>query len=69
MGELVAFRSRGSDPRVRLACSIGAVDGSAEILFFTGVRFGRLEDYPEQPKRKRNAPHCRAPRHAEHRER
>jgi hypothetical protein len=68
MGELLAFRPRGSEPRVRLLCGIGALAESAEILFFTGVRFGRLEDYPEHPKSKRNALR-RRPCRAERRER
>jgi hypothetical protein len=66
MGELVAFRPRGS--RSFPACSVSDVGESAEILFFTGVRFGRFEDYRQQPKAKRNAPR-RAPRRAERRER
>ncbi len=69
MGELVAFRPRGCSSRSLLACSVGAIGESAEILFFTGVRVGRFEDYSEPPKSKRAAPRRRAARRAERRER
>jgi hypothetical protein len=63
MGELVVFRpqSRGQQSRLRAADN----GESAEIVFFTGVRVGRFEDYVEQPKRRRIAPHRNAPRRAE----
>ncbi len=67
MGELVAFRPRECGSRSRPACS-DIADG-AEILFFTGVRFARFDDYTKPPKRKRNAARRRAPPPAERAER
>jgi hypothetical protein len=55
MGELVAFRpqSRAArGPRFHLARPEDSGEG-AEILFFTGVRFVRMEDYAEQVKTSR----------------
>jgi hypothetical protein len=60
MGELVAFRSTRSAARSPLNPS-----ESAEILFFTGVRFARFEDYVERPKtrRRRREPARQEPQH------
>ena len=65
MGDVVAFR-----PPARGACGPQSesapceVNVCAEILFFTGVRFARFEDYPERPKPSRNAQRRRARRRA-----
>jgi hypothetical protein len=67
MGELVALRPRGCGSRSPQACS--DIGDGAEILFFTGVRFARFDDYIKPPKRKRNVPRRRAPRRAERAER
>jgi hypothetical protein len=45
MGELVAFRAQQREPRSGTPRS-----GGAEILFFTGVRYMRAEDYVEDRK-------------------
>jgi hypothetical protein len=45
MGELVAFRASQRGPRGGAPRSEGA-----EILFFTGVRYMRAEDYVEDRK-------------------
>lgn len=68
MGELVAFKPRELAPRDRESRPDPG-SASAEILFFTGVRVGRFEDYSEPPKSKRAAPRRRAARRAERRER
>jgi hypothetical protein len=65
MGELVAFRphSRAAcGPQSQVTDSTGNPDEGAEILFFTGVRIARFEDYPEQPKGRRSEPRHRARR-------
>jgi hypothetical protein len=57
MGELVAFRpqSRAArGPQSHVARLEDSGEG-AEILFFTGVRFVRMEDYAVQVKTSR---HC-----------
>jgi hypothetical protein len=55
MGELVAFRPQSACGRkVRVERSPGNPGEGAEILFFTGVRFARFEDYPAQPKKRRS---------------
>jgi hypothetical protein len=62
MGDLLAFRQQSRatcNPRADLAVNSGE---GAEILFFTGVRFVRFEDYPERPKRQRGEPGLRARR-------
>ncbi|HLH10852.1 MAG TPA: hypothetical protein VKV77_03110 [Methylovirgula sp.] len=49
MGELIALR-----PRSRAgtkAASARKRGETAEILFFTGVRFARYEDYVQEPKK------------------
>jgi hypothetical protein len=61
MGELVAFRPQGRGPHSPLRDA----DESAEILFFTGVRFARLEEYHVQPKRRRSAPRRQGQNRAE----
>ena len=65
MGELVAFRAqpraaRGLQSHVAPSEDLGE---GAEILFFTGVRFVRMEDYAEQVKtsRRRGDPRRRQP--------
>ncbi len=65
MGELVAFRPRECGSRSHPACS--DIGDGAEILFFTGVRFARFDDYIKPPKR--NAPRRRPPRRAARAER
>jgi hypothetical protein len=66
MGELVAFRPQSraaAGPQSHVARQRDPGEG-AEILFFTGVRFVRIEDYVEQAKtrRRRRDPRRRQPR-------
>lgn len=53
MGELVAFRPQSSAAgQARSHAARARNQGEdAEILFFTGVRFARFEDYVEPVKR------------------
>ncbi|MDE2578746.1 MAG: hypothetical protein KGL46_08085 [Hyphomicrobiales bacterium] len=63
MAEIIAFKPRANDERRHIAPSDGA-----EILFFTGVRYERLNEgaEPRKPKRRaKGAPRRpRARRHA-----
>ncbi len=51
MGELLAFKAP-----LRVARDVPARDEGAEILFFTGVRYMRSEDYVEDRKARNHRP-------------
>lgn len=54
MGELVTFRVQPREPRSGTPRS-----GGAEILFFTGVRYMRTDDYAENTKARNHRPESR----------